>query len=335
LVTGVSVRFTVLKLVTAFALGLFTAPLAAESQQGGKVWRIGVVGAAPESPEQQHMWDAWRQGMRDLGYVEGQNIAIEWRSARGRPERIPDVAAEVVHLKVDVIVAGNSQAATAAKRLTGAIPIVIMSADPVGVGLVASLARPGGNVTGISTQSGDIVGKQLELLKEIAPRVSRVAILWNPDNPFHATHVREAEAAARKLGLQLQGVEARGRNDFDGAFSAMGSARAEALLLLTDAPVFLQHRAVIADLAAKMRLPGMYPRREHVEAGGLIAYGVDRRELFRRLAVYIDKILRGAKPADLPVEQPTKFELVINLKTAKALGLTIPQTVLAAGGSVD
>lgn len=229
---------------------------------------------------------------------------------------------------MDVIVAGNSQAAIAVKRLTAAIPIVVMSADPVGLGLVASLARPGGNITGVSTQATDVVGKQLEILKEIAPRVSRVAILWNPANPFHAPQMTEAEAAAGKLGLQLQGIEARDRQDFDGAFSAMAEARAEAVLLLSDAPVVVQHRAAIADLAAKTHLPAMYPRRERVDAGGLIAYGVDRREGFRRLAVYIDKILKGANPGDLPVEQPTKFELVINLRAAKALGLTIPQSVL-------
>jgi putative ABC transport system substrate-binding protein len=320
-------------IVAGLALGLLAAPLAAEAQQAGKVWRIGVLGT-PESPEHKHLWDAFRQGLRELGYVEGQNIAIEWRSPAGKPERIPDLAAELVRLKVDVIVGGTSATETAAKRLTGTIPIVMMSCDPIADGLVSNLARPDGNVTGLSTLATDVVGKQLELLKEAIPRVSRVAILWNPDNPFHATQVREAEAAARELGVQPQSVEARGPKDFDRAFSAMGKARVEALLLLADGPVFLHYRTMIADLAARRRLPAMYPRREHVEASGLIAYGADRRALFHRLAVYVDKILKGAKPADLPVEQPTKFELVVNLKTAKALGLTIPRSLLLRADQV-
>jgi len=320
----------VIGLAVVLALSLTLVPVA-EAQQA-KVSRIGVFG---DSEGSKHLWDSFRQTLRELGYVEGQNIAIEWLSPPpGRPERLPNHAAELVRLKVDVIVAGNSQAATAAKRLTSTIPIVVMTADPVGTGLVTSVARPGGNVTGISTQSADLVGKQLQLLKEVIPRVSRVAILWNPDNPFHITNATEAEAAAHKLGLQPQHVAVRDRKDFDGAFSAMRKARAEAFLALADAVVFFTHRAIIADLAAKTGLPAVYSRREHVEAGGLIAYGTDRRDLFRRVAVYVDKILRGAKPADLPVEEPTKFELVINLKTAKALGLTIPQTLLLRADQV-
>jgi len=319
----------VIGLAVVLALSLTLVPVA-EAQQA-KVSRIGVFG---DSEGSKHLWDSFRQTLRELGYVEGQNIAIEWLSPPGRPERLPNHAAELVRLKVDVIVAGNSQAATAAKRLTSTIPIVVMTADPVGTGLVTSVARPGGNVTGISTQSADLVGKQLQLLKEVIPRVSRVAILWNPDNPFHITNATEAEAAAHKLGLQPQHVAVRDRKDFDGAFSAMRKARAEAFLALADAVVFFTHRAIIADLAAKTGLPAVYSRREHVEAGGLIAYGTDRRELFRRVAVYVDKILKGAKPADLPVEQPTKFELLINMKTAKALRLTIPQSILLRADQV-
>ena len=323
------------RVVLILALALLMAPLAAEAQQARKVPRIGVVGGpfAPDSPSG-HLWAEFRQGLRDLGYVEGQSIAIEWRSAEGRPERFPDLAAELVRLKVDVIITSNSQAAKVAKQATGTIPIVMVSGDPIASELVSSLARPGGNVTGLSTLASGVVGKQLELLKEAVPRVSRVAVLWNPDNPFHATQVREAEAATRVLGARLQIIEARGAKDIGGAFSAMGKGRAEALLVLADGAVFLQHRAGIADLAAKRRLPAMYPRREHVEAGGLIAYGTDRREIFRRLAVYVDKILKGAKPADLPVEQPTKFELIINLKTAKALGLIIPPSLLQRADQV-
>ncbi|MBI4610419.1 MAG: ABC transporter substrate-binding protein [Candidatus Rokubacteria bacterium] len=320
-------RLRTTALIATLALGSLAAPLAADAQQAGTVPRIGVLGT-PDAPAFQHLWEAFRQGLRDLGYVEGQSIAIESRSPLGRWERLPDLAEELVRLKVDVIVAASARTSRAAKQATGTIPIVMMSGDPIADGLVSSLARPGGNVTGLSTQGTDVVGKELELLKEAIPRLSRVAILWNPNNPFHATQVREAEAAARALGMQLQSVEARRPKDFDGAFSAMGKARVDALFVLADGTVFLQHRAMIADLAARRRLPAMYARREHVEAGGLIAYGADRRELFRRLAVYVDKILKGAKPADLPVEQPTKFELIINLKTAKALGLTIPQSVL-------
>jgi len=319
-------------LLIFLALGVLLVSFAAEAQQAGKVYRIGVLGN-PESPPQQHLWDAFRQGLRELGYVEGQNIVIEWGRWLERPERLPEFADELVRLKVDVIVAGASQTATAAKRLTGTIPIVMTTGDPVGSGLVSSLARPGGNVTGASSLASGVVEKQLELLQEIASRVPRVAILWNPDNPFHATHVREAESAASKLGLHAQSVEARGPKDLDDAFLAMERVRAGALLLLSDA-VFLQHRAMIADLAAKRRLPAMYARREHVEAGGLIGYGVDRRALYRRLAVYVDKILKGAKPGDLPIEQPTKFELVINLKTAKALDLTIPPSLLLRADQV-
>lgn len=319
--------------VISVVLAVLLASFAAEAQHAGNVHRIGVLGSH-EVATQKHLWDAFRQGLRDLGYVEGQNLAIEWRSTVEKPERVSDLAAELVRLKVDVIVGGNSTAATATKRLTGTIPIVMMSGDPMADGLVGSLAHPGGNVTGVSTLTTGVVEKHVELIKEVVPRLSRVAILWNPDNPFHATHVREAEAAARKLRLQPQSVEARAPRDFDRAFSVIGRARAQALLVLADGLVFLPHRAAIADHAARRQLPAMYPRREHVEAGGLIAYGADRRELFRRLAAYVDRILKGAKPADLPVEQPTTFELVINLLTAKSLGLTMPPSLLSRANRI-
>jgi len=249
-------------------------------------------------------------------------------------ERLPELAAELVRLKVDVIVAPAGQNVVAAQRATRTIPIVMSGlTDPVETGLVASLARPGGNVTGLSGFSTEIVGKQLELLKEMAPKVSRVAILWNPANQSHPLLLREAEAAARLLRVQLQTLEVRGPDDFETAFAAVTRERAGALLVAADG-MFLLHRARIADLAAKTRLPAMYGLREYVDAGGLVVYGPSLRENFRRAATYVDKILKGAKPADLPVEQPTRFELVINLKTAKALGLTIPPSLLQRADEV-
>ncbi len=309
--------------------GILAAPLAVEAQQSGKLFRIGVLGNVPlTDPEGARVWGAFIQGLRELGYVEGRNITIEFRSSDGKYERLPELAAELVRLKVDVIVAPAGQNVVAAQRATRTIPIVMSGlTDPVESGLVASLARPGGNVTGLSGFSTEIVGKQLELLKEMAPKVSRVAILWNPANQSHPLLLREAEAAARLLRVQLQTLEVRGPDDFETAFAAVTRERAGALLVAADG-MFLLHRARIADLAAKTRLPAMYGLREYVDAGGLVVYGPSLRENFRRAATYVDKILKGAKPADLPVEQPTKFELVINLKTAKALGLTIPPSLL-------
>ena len=307
-------RSGVAAFIVTLAFGILLAPLAAEAQQGGK---------------------AFRQGLRDLGYVEGQNIAIEYRWAEGRFERLPDLAAELVRLKVDVIVSVVTQASLAAKNATRTIPIVMVAAgDPLGSGLVASLARPGGNVTGPSSMLAELAGKELELLKETVPNVSRVAVLWNPANAvWQAQMLRATEVAARALGLQLQLLEARGPDELEGAFAAMTRERASALLVQVDV-IFALHARRIADLAAKRRLPAMYGSREHVEAGGLISYAPNVPDVFRRAATYVDKILKGAKPADLPVEQPTKFELVINLKTAKALGLTIPQAVLIRADEV-
>jgi putative ABC transport system substrate-binding protein len=312
------------------ALALLAAPLAAPAQQPGKTARIGFLFFVT-SPS---LDEAFRQGLHELGYVEGQNIAIEYRSAEGKDERLPGLAAELVRLKVDVIVAASPPATEAAKGATSTIPIVFaVSGDPVAAGLVASLARPGGNITGLATISGDVLGKQLELLKGVAPKVSRVAVLQNPSNPGHALMLPQAEGAARALGVQLQVLKARTPSEIEAAFAAMSSQRAGGVLVLRDA-LFRAQRAQIVALAAKRRLPAVYGLREEAEAGGLMAYGASVPHMFRRAATYVDKILKGAKPADLPVEQPTKFELVINLKTAKALGLTIPSSLLGQADQV-
>ncbi len=280
---------------------------------------------------------AFLQGMREHGYTEGQTIAIEWRFAEGRPERLPDLAAELVRLKVNLIVAEATPAARAAMEATIPIPIVIPdAADAVGSGLVASLARPGGNVTGLSFLGPELIGKRLQLLKDVVPGMTRVAVLWHPDLYGEDTvkiMSEETEAATRALAVRLQRVEARSPNDLVGAFSAMTAGRAGALLLWTS-PMFFAERRRIVDLAAKNRLPAVYPWREAVDAGGLMGYGPSAPDLFRRAATYVDKILKGSKPAELPVEQPTKFELVINVKTAKALGLTIPPSLLLRADQV-
>jgi putative ABC transport system substrate-binding protein len=297
-------------LIMTLALGLLVAPLAAEAQPPTPVPRIGYLLGATR--EQEPFVETFLEPMRALGYVEGQNFVMEYRAAAGQAERLPALAAELVRLPVDVLLVVTTPAALAAKHATATIPIVMMGlGDPVESGLVASLARPGGNITGLAVMHPDLVGKQLEFLKDVRPTVSRVAILWNPANPANAHIVREA----------------RGPEAFDGAFTAMTSAHAGALLVLGDA-MFRLHRRRLAELAVTSHLPTMYLTRPYVEAGGLMAYGPSLADLFRRAAAYVDKILKGATPADLPVEQPTKFELVINLKTAEALGLTIPPTVL-------
>jgi ABC-type uncharacterized transport system substrate-binding protein len=314
---------------------LLVAPLAADAQQAGKVPRIGFLGVTSPSDRPHHV-DAFRQRLRELGWVEGQNIVIDYRYAEGRVDRLPDLAAELVRLKVDLIVASaGTQAATAAKNATETIPIVMIYVrDPVGNGLIASLARPGGNVTGVSGSAGlELFAKQLELLKETVPKIRRVAILSNPDNAYHQLAIREVNVAARSLGVQLQLLEARGPNEFDGAFAAMAKERVGALLVLSDA-IFGSHRTRLADLAARSRLPAAFGVRDDVEAGGLMSYGPSILDSYRQAATYVDRILRGAKPAELPVERPTKFELVINMKTAKALGLTIPQSVLLRADEV-
>jgi putative tryptophan/tyrosine transport system substrate-binding protein len=315
---------------------LLTPPLAAEGQQAAKVARIGSLSL--NMVPNRHLQEAFRQGLRDLGYVEGRNVVIETRDAEGKPERLPALAAELIALKVDVIVTGGgTPPALAAKQATKTIPIVFASApDPVTDGLVTSLARPGGNVTGSSNLNPELVGKCLEQLTQAVPGVSRVAVLWQPgfmDERTDRDMLKAADIAARALGVRLEIVEARGPTDIDRAFSKVTRARAGALTVLPSAMLFTERRRLV-DLAAKNRLPAVYVQREFVEAGGLMAYGPNLADLFRRAATYVDKILKGAKPGDLPVEQPTKFDLVINLKTAKALGLTIPPSLLGRADEV-
>jgi putative ABC transport system substrate-binding protein len=323
--------------IGTLAGGLLALPLAAEAQQAAKVPRIGYV--STNLAANPHLSEAFRQGLRDLGYVEGRNVVIEYRSAEGKLERLPALAAELVALKVDVIVAASTLAALAAKQATRTLPIVFAGAgDPAQSGLVTSLARPGGNVTGLSLLAPELVGKRLELLKQAVPGVTRVAVLWQPGggglgDRTEKDMLKGAEVAARALGMRLQFVEARGPADIDRAFSEMTRARAGALTVLGSTMFFSEQRRLV-DLAAKNRLPAVYGLREYVDAGGLMSYGPNVADLYRRAATYVDKILKGAKPADLPVEQPTKFELVINLKTAKALGLTIPPSLLGRADEV-
>ncbi len=322
--------------IGTLAGGLLAAPLAAEAQQAAKVARIGYLSGANRATNP-HLHEAFLQGLRDLGYVEGRNLVIEYRFAEGKLERLPALAAELVALKVDVIVAASTPAAVAAKQATRTLPIVFTSfGDPVTSGFVTSLARPGGNVTGLSNPAPELVGKCLKQFKQAVPGVSRVAVLWQPGAVPERTEkdmLKAVEVAARALGVRVQFVEARGPADVDRAFSDMTRARAGALTVLGSAMFFIERRRLV-DLAAKNRLPAMYTSREFVDAGGLMAYGPNLADMYRRAATYVDKILKGAKPADLPVEQPTKFELVINLKTARALGLTIPQSVLGRADEV-
>jgi len=309
-------------------------PLAAHAQQIAKVPRVGWLSPGSATSDENFL-ASFRDGLRELGWVAGQNIAIESRWADGRFERLPDLAAELVRLKVDVIVANVTQASLAAKRATGTIPIVMVGVgDPLGSGLVDNLARPSGNVTGPSSMLAEASAKQLALLKETVPGASPVAVLWNPANPvWQAAALKQTDAAARALGLRVQLVEARGPDELDGAFAAMTRERAGALFVPADI-IFVRHAQRMADLAAKHHLPAMFGFREHVEAGGLMSYAASFAVMFRRAAAFVDKLLKGAKPADLPVEQPTKFELVINLKTARALGLTVPRSVLLRADEV-
>jgi putative ABC transport system substrate-binding protein len=307
-------------------------PFPAAGQTPPKIPRVGYIAGGTRAAAG-HILEAFRQGLSELGYVEGQSIALEVRWAGGRYERQPDLVAELVGLKVDVLVIGNSPGALAAKKATRTIPIVMFGGDPVGLGLVASLARPGGNVTGLSYYNEEISGRRLQLLKELVPGLTRVAVLRNSLVPVHAIFWQETEAAARKLGVALQPLELRGPEDFEAAFTEAKRGNAQALLAF-DATLITAFTRRIAALAASNRLPMMYGFREFPDDGGLISYGPSLVVLFRRSASFVDKILKGAKPADLPVEQPTKFELVINLKTAKALGLTIPPTLLTQADEV-
>ena len=317
--------------IGTLAAGL-TVPLAGEAQAPVKVPRIGFLSLLSLTADPR--LEAFLQGLRELGYVDGQTVAIEFRFAEGKPERLPALAAELARLKVDVIVTTAPASTEAAKRATSTIPIVFaVSGDPVAVGLVASVARPGGNITGLASIAPEVVGKQLELLKEVAPKISRVAILQNPSNPGHPVVLRQAETAARVLGVQLHTAQARTPPEIDAAFAAMRGQHVDGVLVVRDALVLAQRRQIAA-LAAKSRLPAVYGFRENAEAGGLMAYGANVPLMYRRAATYVDKILKGAKPADLPVEQPTKFELIINLKTARALGLTIPKSLLQRADEV-
>jgi putative ABC transport system substrate-binding protein len=324
-------RRALLAMITS---GLLAAPRAAEAQQAKKVWRVGLLDYAAADPAVVARWKAFHERMRELGYVEGQNVAFEPRWGNGEVGRLPGLAAELVNARVDIIVTAGSEAALAAKQATSSIPIVIATgADPVELGLVAGLARPGGNITGEASISRELAGKRLELLKQLIPRASRVAILWDADNRSSALTMRDTETAAKSLGVVVQSVGVRGSKDFDAAFSAMKRDRAAAVFLVSS-PAFMGDLRRLADLAITHRLPMVVGSKEYAEAGGLMSYGTDYPALYRRAAVYVDKILKGARPATLPVEQPAKFELVVNLKTAKALGVTIPQSLLQRADEV-
>jgi ABC-type uncharacterized transport system substrate-binding protein len=314
-------------------LGLLLAsPGVAHAQPTGKVPRVGYLFYGSPGPSREI--DAFRQGMRELGYIEGQSIAVEYRFASGQVERYPGLAADLVRLKVDVIVAPATPQALAAKQATSSIPIVfVLVADAVGAGLIMNFARPGGNITGLTSSSAELGGKRLELLKQMVPRASRVAVLYNPTDRSNVLILKQLQESAPTLGLILQPLEVREPREFEGAFVAMTRERAHAMFGTPGALTF-EHRRVLVDLAAKHRIPAMWGHRSFVDAGGLMSYAVNLYDQNRQAAVFVDKILKGAKPADLPVEQPTKFELVINLKTAKALGLTIPQTLLLRADQV-
>jgi len=309
---------------------VFALSIPAEAQQPAKIPRIGYVSGTGDSSNPGPYVAALRQGLRDLGYIDGKNIVIEYRGAEGKLERIPGIVAELVQLKVDVLVVLIPQAIRAAKQATKTIPIVMVTQeDPVAAGLIDSLARPGGNITGLATLQRDLSGKRLELLAEVVPGISRVGVLWNPNIPSMIIGFKEYEAAARGLKIRLQSLEVRGSSpDLEGAFQAAVKARASAVITITNTPLFRNSKR-ITDLAIKNRLPSMYEGSAWVEAGGLMSYSANDLEAFRRAATYVDKILKGTKAADIPVEQPRTFELVINLKTAKQIGLTIPPNVLS------
>jgi len=321
------------KLLVALGAGALAAPLTSFAQQKGKVWRIGFLGSTPASGFARQV-EALRAGLRDLGYVEGKNLVIEYRWAEGNFELLPQLAAELVRLKVDVIVTHGNQGIIAAKNATSTLPIVMAtSPDPVALGFVASLARPGGNITGMTGINPEVAAKRLELLKDAFPRTKQVAVLFNPDNPGYIRLVFPAmEATSKSLKLELRQFAVRGPGEFGSAFAAMVKGRVDAVVITDDA-VLTANVGAIANLAAKIRLPSVGTS-EFAEAGGLMAYGANRLELFRRAAYFVDRILKGAKPADLPVEQATRFETILNLKTAKALGLQFPQAVLARADRV-
>ncbi len=324
-------RLRALPIIIIVALAILVAPLAATAQSPAKVYRIGYLATIPPPA---HLWEALLDGLRERGYSEGRNLVFERRFSEGNTERFSAFAAEMVQLRVDCIIAITTPAALAVKNATTMIPIVMTTAiDPVGAGLVASLARPGGNVTGNAILYAELSTKRLEFLKDVVPGLSRVVVLWNPANPANASVWHETQAAARALGLLLHAQDVRGAQDFAGAFARTAQAHPEALLVLDDALIAM-HRQDIAEFATQEHLPSVFASRESVAAGGLMSYGPSLPDLFRRAATYVDKILQGAKPADLPMEQPMKFELVINLKTAQALGLTIPPHLLMLADEV-
>jgi putative ABC transport system substrate-binding protein len=331
---GSAVAATATRLSLVVALSILVASLAVAAEQAPKIARIGWP--APATPAAQaHLLEAFRQGLRERGRLEGKTFVLVPRYAEAKAERLPEIARELVSLKVDVIVALGDTAIATIKQQTRTIPIVMAaSTDPVGTGLVASLARPGGNVTGLSMSAPDLSGKRLELLKEVVPPLSRVAFLWNPDVRGAVLDYNQTEVAARSLGLQLQSVEAVRTEDLDRAFSAITEQRAQALVVASPNPVTFTNRRRIASFAQSHRLPSMYANRDHVDAGGLMAYGPSVADLYRRAATFVDTILEGTKPADLPVEQPTKFEFVISLKAAKAIGLTIPPSLLQRANQI-
>jgi putative ABC transport system substrate-binding protein len=309
-------------------------PLSARAQVDGRKYTIGIFSAGNGFAVAPALSAPFFKALRELGWVEGKNVAFEHRYAENRLERLPELAADLVRRRVDVIAAAGTLAPLAAKRATTTIPIVMTAAgDPLGSGLVASLARPDGNVTGMSLMATDLGAKRLELLKEVVPRLSRVVVLWNADNPYSVLVFKETQAGGRTLGIEVRSLEVRGPDDFDSAFEAAKGLRPDALITVED-PLTGDHRTRIAEFTARQQLPSLHGIRDFVAAGGLISYGPSIADLFRRAAYYVDKILRGAKPADLPVQQPTKFEMVINLKTAKALGLTVPATLLAQADEV-
>ena len=316
----------------AFVTGLgaaLAAPLAAEAQQTGKVYRIGFLRAG--QPPETYI-EGFRHGLGEWGHVDGRDVVVEFRATDGSLDQLPQLAEELVRLKVDIIVASAAPAALAVKRATATVPIVFVGViDPVELGLVPSLGRPGGNITGLASNSTDVAGKRLELLKATVPRLKRVAALWHPSNPTNPIQLKGAQAAARTLGVQLDPVSVEKPTDFDAAVKAV---RGTDGLLLLESPFFTTHRARFAELAVRSRLPAIYGQREYVDVGGLMPFGTDFRDLYRRAALYVDKILKGTKPSDLPIEQPTRFELVINLKTAKALGLIIPPSLLLRADQV-
>ena len=322
-----------MKRIIGLALGsiLLAVGLPAQAQQPTKVARIGYLSPG-DSVSRTYRTEAFRQGLKELGYIEGKNIAIEYRFAEARSERLSELAQDLVRLKVDIIFAGSHPATEAAKNATQTIPIVTSSQDPVSSGFVVGLARPGGNITGLTNLTSELVGKRLELLKEVIPQLFRVAVLWTPSHPA-STIWRRTEVVAQSLGVQLQGAEIRERDDLELAFVAIKRERAEALLMLRN-PLVNDLTKRIANLAAASRLPAIYDEQRFPELGGLMSYGTDLADVDRRAAIYIDKVLKGANPADLPIERPTKFKLVINLKTAKALGLKIPAHLLMEAAAV-